>query len=67
MKILQIVALFFATTLYGQVYINEIDPDTPSTDVKEFIELHSANPSMSLDGYVLVFSTQVAHRLIRAR
>lgn len=55
MKIVYLVAIFFASTLYGQVYINEIDPDTPSTDVKEFIELHSVNPLMNLDGYVLVF------------
>lgn len=55
MKLLNLVALFFAITLYGQVYINEIDPDTPSTDVKEFIELHSTNPNTSLNGYVLVF------------
>lgn len=39
---------------YGQVVINEIDPDTPSTDDKEFIELKSATPNFSLDGYVIV-------------
>ena len=35
--------------------INEIDPDTPSTDQKEFIELHSSASNFSLTGYVLVF------------
>jgi endonuclease I len=39
---------------YGQVVINEMDTDTPSTDDKEFIELKSATPNFSLDAYVLV-------------
>ncbi len=39
----------------AQIVINEIDPDTPSTDTKEFIELKSASPFFALDGYVLVF------------
>lgn len=43
------------------VVINELDADTPSVDVKEFIELKSfdaggvALPNYPLDGYVLVF------------
>ena len=40
---------------YGQIVINEIDPDTNSTDVKEFIELKSTIPNFPLDGYVVVF------------
>ena len=40
---------------YGQVVINEIDPDTASTDAKEFIELKSTSPNFPLDGYVVVF------------
>jgi endonuclease I len=40
---------------FSQVYINEIDPDTPSTDTLEFIELKSTTPNFPLDGYVLVF------------
>lgn len=44
--------IFFA---YTQVVINEIDADTPSTDVLEFVELKSTTPNFSLDGYVLVF------------
>ncbi len=39
----------------GQVVINELDSDTPSTDTKEFIELKSTTPNFPLDGYVLVF------------
>lgn len=40
---------------FGQVVINELDTDTPSTDDKEFIELKSIAPNFALDGYVLVF------------
>ena len=40
---------------YGQIVINEIDSDTNSTDVKEFIELKSTIPNFSLNGYVVVF------------
>ncbi len=40
---------------YGQVVINELDSDTPSTDDMEFVELKSATPNFSLNGYVLVF------------
>jgi hypothetical protein len=40
---------------YGQIVINELDPDTNSTDVKEFIELKSTIPNFSLNGYVVVF------------
>lgn len=39
----------------AQVVINEIDSDNISTDDKEFVELKSAVPNLSLDGYVLVF------------
>lgn len=40
---------------YSQVFINELDADTPGTDNFEFIELKSSIPNFSLDGYVLVF------------
>jgi endonuclease I len=40
---------------YSQVVINEIDTNTASTDVKEFIELKSETPNFSLDGFVIVF------------
>ena len=35
--------------------INELDPDTPSTDTAEFIELKSQTPNFSTAGYILVF------------
>lgn len=47
--------LLFSNLSFGQVVINELDADTPSTDVMEFIELKSAVPNFALDGYVLVF------------
>lgn len=47
--------LFCASFSYGQLVINEIDTDTPGTDEKEFIELKSATPNFSLNGFVLVF------------
>jgi len=39
----------------AQIVINELDPDTNSTDVKEFIELKSNVPNFALDGFVVVF------------
>ena len=39
----------------AQIVINELDSDSPSIDDKEFIELKSATPNFSLNGYVLVF------------
>lgn len=54
-KIRALFLLFIAFSAHAQVVINEIDADTPSTDVKEFIELKSATPFFALDGYVLVF------------
>ncbi len=47
--------LLFCNSGFSQVVINELDPDTPSTDVLEFIELKSVTPNFLLDGYVLVF------------
>lgn len=46
--------LYSIQFVFGQVYINEVDADTPSTDVKEFIELKSVTSNFSLNGYVLV-------------
>lgn len=48
---------------FGQVVINEVDPDTVSTDDKEFIELKSVTPNFLLDGYVLVFYNATASGL----
>ncbi len=47
-------AMLCAYVSHSQVYINEIDSDTPSTDDLEFIELKSVTPNFPLDGYVLV-------------
>lgn len=46
--------LFFIHMATAQVSINELDADTPSTDDEEFIELLTATPNASLNGYVLV-------------
>lgn len=56
MKNLYTLLLFiFSYMASGQVVINELDSDTPSTDDREFIELKSTTPNFPLDGYVLVF------------
>ncbi|NHM01505.1 endonuclease [Flavobacterium difficile] len=57
MKVTLLYITIFLTSWFSsaQIVINEIDPDTPSTDQKEFIELHSSSPNFSLNGYVLVF------------
>lgn len=51
-----LIPIFFFTIHFGtaQVVINELDADTPSTDDQEFIELLTATPNASLNGYVLV-------------
>ena len=54
-KIFFTIAILFVYTSYSQVVINEIDANTPSADANEFVELKSATPNFSLDGYVLVF------------
>lgn len=54
-KILFVITFLWCFFSNAQIVINEIDPDTNSTDVKEFIELKSTVPNFPLDGYVLVF------------
>lgn len=54
-KSLFVILLLCSFFSNAQLVINEIDPDTNSTDVKEFIELKSSVPNFSLDGYVVVF------------
>ncbi|WP_299440568.1 endonuclease [uncultured Aquimarina sp.] len=51
---LLVFVIVFANLSFGQVVINELDSDTPSTDTQEFIELKSDTPNFSLDGLVLV-------------
>ncbi|WP_138433714.1 endonuclease [Winogradskyella algicola] len=51
-----VLVLFLFHNTWGQVLvINELDPDSPSTDTAEFIELKSQTPNFSTDGYILVF------------
>ena len=55
MKTLFFLLLVFVTTFStAQLYINEIESDSPGTDDAEFIELYSTTPNTSLNGYVLV-------------
>lgn len=51
---LMILFCSISTIAFPQISINEIDVDQTGTDSGEFIELLSATPSVSLDGYVLV-------------
>ncbi len=53
-KLLLLTTLLVYSFCNAQLFINELDCDTPSTDDKEFIELKSATPNFALDGYVLV-------------
>ena len=56
MKLITVFAtLLFTFNCFSQVVINEIDADTPSSDILEFVELKSSTPNFSLNGYVLVF------------
>ncbi|MDA0780276.1 MAG: T9SS type A sorting domain-containing protein [Bacteroidetes bacterium] len=55
MKTLFFLLLVFVTTFStAQLYINDIESDSPGTDDAEFIELYSTTPNTSLNGYVLV-------------
>ncbi|NBL65717.1 T9SS type A sorting domain-containing protein [Flavobacterium sp. NST-5] len=45
----------FSPSFSQIIVINELDCDTPSIDTQEFVELKSATPNFSLNGYVLVF------------
>lgn len=40
---------------FAQVFINELDSDSPGIDDKEFVEIRTLSPNTSLNGYVLVF------------
>jgi hypothetical protein len=45
--------ILISSLSFGQIVINEVDADTPGTDVAEFIEL-LWTPNTALDGYVVV-------------
>lgn len=47
--------LFLSHSALAQIYINELDSDTPGIDDKEFVEIRTLTPFTSLNGYVLVF------------
>ncbi len=53
-KILFTLLILCCSLSNAQLVINEFDSDTPSTNDKQFIEIKSATPSFSLNGYVLV-------------
>lgn len=54
-RLLSFAFLIAAQMGFSQVVINEIDSDTPSTDLLEFVELKSNVPFYPLDNFVLVF------------
>ncbi|MHA7843953.1 MAG: endonuclease [Winogradskyella sp.] len=55
-RFLIVLVLFLFHNAWSQVLIiNELDPDSPSTDTAEFIEIKSQTPNFSTDGYILVF------------
>ena len=64
--------LTFNLSFSQTVVINEIDADTPGSDVKEFIELKSfdaggiALPNFNLDNYVLVFYNGSNNQIYKA-
>jgi len=48
-------SIFLLSSAFSQnLIINEIDSDTESTDILEFIELKSSTPNFSLNGYIVV-------------
>lgn len=49
-----LLSLLISSLSFGQLVINEIDADTPSTDTAEFLEL-KWTPNTSLNGYIVVF------------
>ncbi|QTD47748.1 endonuclease/exonuclease/phosphatase family protein [Sulfidibacter corallicola] len=49
----------------SDIVINEVDADTPSSDVLEFVELFGT-PNTSLDGFVLVFYNGSSDQSYRA-
>lgn len=57
MKNLLTLLIFILTIKFSwaQVVINELDSDTQGIDDKEFVELKTDQPFVSLDDYVLVF------------
>lgn len=49
-------AIFMVNELFAQVVINEVDADTPGTDMLEFVELYDSGAgNTELSGLVIVF------------
>lgn len=57
-KIFTLLPILGVSLLFGQVHINEFDMKTKNNNAEIFIELKSAQPNYSLDGYQLVFVKQ---------
>ncbi len=55
MKKIYKLILFLPIFTNAQIVINEVDVDTPGTDIAEFIELYSSTPNTDLTGYIIVF------------
>jgi hypothetical protein len=55
-KFFLVLCCFSLGTVNGQIFINEVDADTPGTDTGEFVELYDGGAgNTALDGYVVVF------------
>ncbi|MBU3676936.1 MAG: hypothetical protein FGM54_07135, partial [Chitinophagaceae bacterium] len=54
-RLIALFGLLISNNTQAQVWINEIDSDTPGTDDKELVELRTPAPFTSLNGYTLVF------------
>ena len=55
-KLFTLFSIFLCcSSIYSQLFVNEIDSDTHSVDQLEFLEIKSESPNFSLDGYIVVF------------
>ena len=55
-NIFTLFAIFLCwSSIYSQLFVNEIDSDTYAYDELEFLEIKSESPNFSLDGYIVVF------------
>jgi hypothetical protein len=58
MNLKSIFIFFFcvlANISHAQIFINELDSDSPGIDNKEFVEIRTLTPNTTLNGYCLVF------------
>jgi hypothetical protein len=54
-QLLFTILVFITSGTSAQIFINEIDSDTPGIDVAEFVEIRTITPFQSLAGHVLVY------------